>query len=97
MLVWDSFKCDISDARKEQLKQYNTVMSVIPGGYTKFLQLLDVCINKPFKIFFPKLYDNWFQKGEFVYMSNGKMKVPSQLQQIQWVVKALKKYLKKLS
>jgi len=38
MLVWDSFKCRISDERKEQLKQYNTVMSVIPGGCTKYLQ-----------------------------------------------------------
>ena len=30
------------------LKQYNIVMSVIPGGCTKYLQRLDVCINKPF-------------------------------------------------
>ena len=77
MLVWDSFKCHVSDARKEQLKQYNTVMSVIPGGCTKFSQPLDVCINKPFKLFFRKLYDNWFQKDEFVYTSNEKIKAPS--------------------
>ena len=83
MLVRDSFKCHISSTRKEQLKQYNTVMSVIPGGSTKFLQPLIYCINKPFKLFFRELYDNWFQKGEFVYTSNGKIKAPSQLQQIQ--------------
>ena len=77
MLVWDIFKCHIYGARKEQLKQYNTVMSIISGSCTKFLQLLDVCINKPFKLYFCKLYDNWFQKGEFVYTSNGKMKAPS--------------------
>ena len=69
LLVWNSFKCHISDARKEQLKQYNIVISVIPGGCTKFLQPLHVCISKPFKLFFCKLYDNWFQKGEFVYTS----------------------------
>ena len=96
MLVWDSFKCHISDARKEQLKQYNTVMSVIPGGCTKFLQPLDVCINKPFKLFFCKLYDNWFQKGEFIYTSNKKIKASSQLQQIQWVVQAWKKISKEV-
>ena len=52
MLVWDSFICHISDAMKEQLKQCNTLMSVIPGGCTKFLQPLDVCINKPSNAFF---------------------------------------------
>ena len=78
MLVWDSFKCHISDARKEQLKQYNIAMSVIPGGCTKVLQLLNVCINKPFKLF-----DHWFQKSECVYTFNGKIKAPSQLQRIQ--------------
>ena len=58
------------------MKQYNTVMSVIPGGCTKFLQPLDVCINKRFKLFFGELYDNWFQKGEFIYTSSGKIKAP---------------------
>ena len=48
------------------MKQYNTVKSVIPDGCTKFLKLLDVCINKLFKLFFCELYNNWFQKGECV-------------------------------
>ena len=52
MLVWDSYKCDISDARKEELKQYNTVMSVLHGGCTKFLQLLEVCITSFLSYFF---------------------------------------------
>ena len=96
MLDWDSFKCHIFDARKVQLKQCNTVMSVIPAGCTKFLQPLDVCINKPFNLFFCKLYDNSSQKGEFVYSFSGKIKAPSQLQKIQWVVQAWKKVSKKV-
>ena len=36
-LVWDSFKCHISEKIKQSLTKMNTVMSVIPGGYTKFL------------------------------------------------------------
>ena len=35
MLVWDSFKCHISDNAKDRLKHCNTVMSVIPGGCRK--------------------------------------------------------------
>ena len=96
MLVWDSFKCHISDERKEQLKRYNTVMSVIPGSCTKYLQPLDVCINKPFKSFFREFYDDWFRKGQFEYTKGGKIKAPSHLLQIQWIVKAWEKVSKEV-
>ena len=62
MLVWDSLKCHISDARKEQLKQYNTMMPVIRRGCTKFLQPLDVCINKPLKLFFANFVTIGFKR-----------------------------------
>ena len=88
MLVWNSSKCLIFDAKKEQLKQCNAVMSVKPGDCTKFLQPLGVCVKKTFRLFFRDFYDNWFQKGEFVYTSSGKIEAPSQLQHIQWVVQA---------
>ena len=71
-------------------------MPVIPGGSKNFLQPLDDCTNKHFKLFFRGLYDNWFQKCEFVDTSSGKIKAPSQLQQIQWVVQAWKKVSKKV-
>ena len=94
MLVWDSFKCHISEDMKKQLQQYNTVMSVIPGGYTKYLQPLDVCINKPFEQYFRELYDEWFHKGEFEYTSSGKIKAPSHLQQVKRIVQAWNKVSK---
>ena len=81
-------------AKKDELKRYNTVMSVIPGGCTKYLQPLDVCINKPFKAFFRQLYDDWLRKGEFDYTSGGRIKVPSHKQQILWIVQAWKKVSK---
>ena len=96
MLVWDSLKCHISEDMKKQLQRYNTVMSVIPGGCTKFLQPLDVCINKPFKQYFRELYDEWFGKGEFEYTSGGKIKAPSHLKQITWVVQAWGKVSKEV-
>ena len=63
-------------------------MSVIPDGCTKYLQSLDVCIDKPFKQYFRELYDEWFHKGEFKYTSGGKIKAPSHLQQVKWIVQA---------
>ena len=46
-------------------------MDVIPGGCTKFLQPLDVSINKSFKTIFRELYDEWYRKGEFEYTKGG--------------------------
>ena len=83
MFVWDSFICHISDAMKEQLKQYNTLMSVIPGGCMKFLQPIDVCINKPFRAFFGELCDEWLRKKDFEYTKGENIKAPSHLLQIQ--------------
>ena len=71
-------------------------MSVIPGGCMKYLQPLDVCINKPFKSFFCEFYDDWFRKGQFEYTKSGKIKAPSHLLQIQWVVKAYEKISKEV-
>ena len=94
MLVWD--KCHVSDERKEQSKRYNTLMSVIPGDCTKYLQPLDVCINKPFKSFFREFYHDWFRKGQFEYTQDGKIQAPSHSMQIQWIVKAWKKVSKEV-
>ena len=69
----------------------NTVMGVIPGGCTKFLQPLDVSLNKPFKVIFRKLYDEWYRKGEFEYTKGGMVKPPNYALQVQWVVNAWKK------
>ena len=81
MLAWFSFKCHIIEDMKKQLLLFNTVMSVISGGCTKYLQPLDVTINKPFMQNFRELYDAWFQKGEFEYITGRKIKGPSHLQQ----------------
>jgi hypothetical protein len=43
ILVWDAYRCHISEATKKELKSgYNITTAVIPGGCTKFLQAPDV-------------------------------------------------------
>ena len=89
MLVWDSFKSHITEDIKNQLKLCNTVMSVIPGGCTKYLQPLDVSINHSSKTFVNYICD--FKKAN----SNTQPveKAPSHLQQMKWVVEAWNKVL----
>ncbi|CAM4603591.1 unnamed protein product [Leuciscus chuanchicus] len=58
--AWDSYRCHISAANKEELKcGYNITTAVIPGGCTKYIQALDVMWNQPFKASLHDAYDQW--------------------------------------
>ena len=88
LLVWDSFKCHISDHIKEEIHQRKTTMAVIPGGCTGLLQAFDVFVSKPFKCYFRELYDDWFRKGMLECTEAGVRKSPNLSLQMQWIVEA---------
>ena len=87
-LVWDSFKCHLSDQVKDALKRRNTVKGVIPGGCTKLLQPVDVSMNKPVKDAYRENYEKWFAAGDFEYTRGGNIKAPSFKSQIEWILAA---------
>jgi hypothetical protein len=39
LLVWDSFRCHISQSSKKMVKQLQIDTATIPGGCTKFIQV----------------------------------------------------------
>lgn len=39
LLVWDSFRCHISDDTKKTLKRLAVHTAIVPGGTTKFIQV----------------------------------------------------------
>jgi DDE superfamily endonuclease len=39
LLVWDSFRCHISEATKRELRRLRLYTAVVPGGCTKFVQV----------------------------------------------------------
>jgi len=49
MLVLDSFHYHRMPSIKSQLKENNTDLIIIPGGFMQLLQPLDVSDNKPMK------------------------------------------------
>ena len=46
MLVWDAYKCHLTDSVEAKVKQTRSDVVVVPGGLTKHA---DVSWNKPFK------------------------------------------------
>ena len=90
LLIWDAFKCHISDATKDLLKQMKIDVIVVPGGCTKFLQTLDVSCNKPFKAAIEDSYDNWMQHGEKTFTKNGNIRAATKTTLCEWVLDAWK-------
>ena len=62
MLVMDGASMHKLDVMKQRINDWETSISIIPGGLTRYLQLLDVSINRPFKDELRNKYtDYWMQ------------------------------------
>lgn len=87
ILVWDSYRCHISEKTKEELRKgYNINTEVIPGGCTKYIQAPDVSWYKPFKQHLGELYDDWLATDDNKeFTKGGNLKAPSLKLLIDWV------------
>lgn len=85
MLVLDAFKGHLTPEVKSTIQDMNTDLVVIPGGMTSKLQVLDVCINKPFKDNLRLLYSEWLLAGNHALTPTGKIKKPSVTVLCQWI------------
>ena len=56
-----------TDSVKDDLKQRNTDVTVIPGGLTLVVQPLDKCLNKLFKDNVRQKYLTWITSGPFEF------------------------------
>ena len=60
MLVMDDSSMHKIDIVKYKIKECKTKISMIPGGLTRYLQPLDLSINKPFKDELKKRYTKYY-------------------------------------
>ncbi|KAL3093963.1 hypothetical protein niasHT_027291 [Heterodera trifolii] len=85
LLVWDSFRCHISEDTKKTLRRLALHSAVIPGGTTKYIQAPDVCWNAPFKEAIRKVYNDWMAHGEKATTSGGNLKAPPMEVYLEWI------------
>jgi DDE superfamily endonuclease len=88
-LIWDSFRCHLSTQTKTRLKDYNTIVGVIPGGCTKYIQPADVTWNKPLKDKLRQRYEDWMSEDlDKQYTKGGNLKAPSKSLLVDWILDA---------
>ena len=90
LLAWDSFSCHIMDSVKDNVKENNTDMVVVPSGCTKYIQAPDVCWNAPFKELVTERYDEWMAEGSQENTAQGNLKAPPRSKIIEWILQAWK-------
>uniref|UniRef100_A0A915CYY7 DDE-1 domain-containing protein n=1 Tax=Ditylenchus dipsaci TaxID=166011 RepID=A0A915CYY7_9BILA len=89
LLVWDAFRCHISESTKKRLHRQRLHTAVIPGGCTKFIQPADVSWNAPFKAKFQRLYNNWIaNEDRMEWTANGNPRPPAMNVYLDWICEA---------
>ena len=73
ILLMDSMRAHVTDNIKEILKHVNTIPAIIPGGITKFLQPLDIAVNRGFKSCMRQHWEAWMTNGKYRFTETGKM------------------------
>jgi hypothetical protein len=77
LLVWDFFRCHISEGTKKILKELEIDTAVVPSGCTKFIQAPDVSWKQPFKAKLKQLFDDWMANGKWREVSYKRRKSSS--------------------
>ena len=88
LLIWDSFRCHISEATKTVLRRMGIHSAVVPGGATGLIQAADVSWNKSFKHKIQERYEEWMMSGEHSFTKNGNMRSPSFVLLAKWIQEA---------
>ena len=88
MLVLDSMKAHITDTVKEAIRSTNSIPAVIPGGTTKYLQPLDISVNRAFKVALRVEWETWMTSGEKSFTKTGRMRRASFAEVCQWILTA---------
>lgn len=84
----DSMRAHVTESVKAAIKSRNSIAAVIPGGTTKYLQPLDISVNRAFKVALREEWETWMTSGEKSFTKTGHMRGASLNQVYQWILNA---------
>ena len=88
ILLMDSMRAHVRDDIKEILKHVNTMPVIIPCGTTKFLQPLDIAVNRSFKSRMRQHWEAWMTNGKHSFTETGKMRRATLNDVCNWILDA---------
>ncbi|XP_007245626.3 pogo transposable element with KRAB domain isoform X1 [Astyanax mexicanus] len=88
LLICDSMHAHLNDTVKTQVQQTNSELAIIPSGFTKELQPLDIGVNRSFKVKLRAVWERWMTEGERSFVKTGKQRLASYGTICQWIVDA---------
>uniref|UniRef100_A0A3P8P7R4 HTH CENPB-type domain-containing protein n=1 Tax=Astatotilapia calliptera TaxID=8154 RepID=A0A3P8P7R4_ASTCA len=88
LLICDSMRAHLTADVKKLVKQMNCELAVIPGGLTKELQPLDICVNRPFKVRLRAAWKRWMTDVDHSFTKSGRQRRASYATICQWIVDA---------
>lgn len=80
---------------KEEFAKLNTTLSIIPGGCTSYVQVLDVSVNKSIKAYIEEYEDQHIDENFEKWQANQYSVSDRRVLMTHWVAKAWKKYHEK--
>ena len=92
LLTMDSFTAQKTDKVLQKLREINTIPSLIPGGCTGYVQVLDVAVNKPFKDLVKEYSEIHYDLHSKEWEAGKYSTADRRVLLTQWVGKAWKKY-----
>lgn len=87
-LICDSMRAHITPTVKNQVKQMNSELAIIPGGLTKDLQPLDIGVNRAFKVKLRASWERWMRDSEHTFTKTGRQRRASYVTICEWIVDA---------
>ena len=86
LLVWDAYRCHVSEAVRRECDKLRLHTAVVPGGCTKYIQAADVVWTGSFKSHMRSHYDARIAEPvSHQYTRGGNMNGPSHALLCQWV------------
>ena len=86
LLVWDSYKCHISNTVKAEASHLGFKTAIMPGGCTKYIQAPDMVWNSVFKSKFRSQYNAWVAGSNgHQFTCVGNLKAPSRALPCEWI------------
>ncbi|XP_014827083.1 PREDICTED: uncharacterized protein LOC106906352 isoform X2 [Poecilia mexicana] len=88
LLVLNSMRAHITDSVKAAIKRTSSIPAVIPRGTEKYLQPLDISVNRAFKAAFRGERKAWMSSGDKSFTETGRMRRASFSEVCQWILAA---------